>query len=181
MLPTAVATMTSSNIEEWRTIPGYDDRYLVSNLGHIIGPRGSNKPFKSRDGYMIATLYNYGNKIRKGVHVLVGLAFIPNPEEKPEINHKNGIRNDNRVENLEWVTRSENNLHRRRVLKGGGGRLPKPVVCIDTGTVYPSLTEAAKNTGARLEKILACCKGKRKSTHGLRWAYAEEEKTVCAS
>lgn len=165
--------MTSSNTEEWRNIPGYDERYLVSNRGHVIGPRGRNKPFKSRDGYMIATLYNYGTKIRKGVHVLVGLAFIPNPEKKPEINHKNGLRDDNRVENLEWVTCSENNLHRRRVLHGGGGRPKKPVVCIDTGVVYPSISEAAKATGSILEKILACCKGERNKTNGLRWAYKE--------
>ena len=122
---------------------------------------------------MIATLYNYGEKIRKGVHVLVGLAFIPNPEEKPEINHKNGIRNDNRVENLEWVTTSENNLHRRRVLNGGGGRPKKPVVCVDTGEVYSSISEAAKATGADVCKILDVCKGRRNKTHGLRWAYEE--------
>lgn len=165
--------MTSSKTEYWRNIPGYDERYLVSNFGHVIGPRGPNKPFKARDGYTVATLYNYGNKIRKGVHVLVALAFIPNPEEKPEVNHKNGIRDDNRVENLEWVTSSENNLHRRRVLHGGGGRPKKSVVCLDTGAVYPSITEAAQATGSILEKILACCKGERSKTNGLRWAYKE--------
>ena len=162
--------------EMWRHIPGYDDRYLVSNYGNIIGPRGGNKPFKSRDGYKIATLYSYGAKIRKGVHVLVALAFIPNPENKPEINHKNGVRDDNRVENLEWVTRSENNLHRRRVLHGGGGRPPRPVVCLTTGEKYASLTAAAKATGCTVEKILAVCKGQRNQTGGMRWAYEEENR-----
>lgn len=174
-----VMAMTSSKAEEWRDIPGYEGRYQASNLGRIQGPRGLNRPFKNRDGYLVATLYANHLKTRTGVHRLVASAFIPNPENKPQINHKNGLRTDNRPENLEWVTCSENNLHRRRVLKGGGGRLPKPVVCIDTGKVYASLTEAANNTGARIEKILACCKGQRKRTHGLRWAYTKEE-TVCA-
>lgn len=172
-LPTAVTTMTSSKTEEWRNIPGYDERYLVNNFGRIIGPRGPNKPFKARDGYMVATLYSYGKKIRKGVHVLVALAFIPNPEKKPEVNHKNGIRDDNRVENLEWVTCSENNLHRRRVLHGGGGRPKRPVVCLDTGVVYDSLSEAAKATGVHLCKILMVCQGKRYRAGGLRWKYKE--------
>lgn len=160
--------------EIWRNIPGYDERYMVSDRGHIIGPRGANKPFKSRDGYKIATLYSYGTKVRKGVHVLVALAFIPNPENKPQINHKNGARDDNRVENLEWVTCSENNLHRRRVLHGGGGRPPRPVVCLTTSERYASITAASKATGCAIEKILAVCKGQRTQTGGMRWAYEEE-------
>ena len=146
----------------------------MSNLGHVKGPRGSNKPFKNRDGYLVATLYTNSKPRRTGVHRLVALAFIPNPEDKPQINHKNGVRTDNRPENLEWATCSENNLHRRRVLNGGGGRPKKPVVCIDTGVVYPSITEAAEATGSILEKILACCKGQRNKTNGLRWAYEEQ-------
>jgi hypothetical protein len=159
--------------ELWRDIPGYEGRYQASNLGRIKGPRGLNKPFKSRDGYMVATLYTHGKPRRTGVHRLVALAFIPNLEDKPQINHKNGLRHDNRPGNLEWVTCSENNLHRRRVLKGGGGRPKLPVVCIDTGKTYPSITEAAEATGSSLEKIVECCKGRRNKTNDLRWAYAE--------
>ena len=163
--------------EVWKDIPGYEGRYQVSNLGQIRGPRGTlNKPFKNHGGYLVATLYNGQKQIRTGAHRLVAMAFIPNPENKPQINHRNGIRTDNRPENLEWVTCSENNLHRRRVLRGGGGREKRPVRCLDTGTVYPSITEAAEATGAWLEKILLCCQGKRNRTHGLRWAYEEEER-----
>ena len=133
-----------------------------------------NKPFKNRDGYLVATLYNGRKKNRTGAHRLVAMAFIPNPENKPQVNHINGDRADNRPENLEWVTCSENNLHRRRVLHGGGGREKRPVRCLDTDTVYQSITEAAEATGAGLEKILLCCQGKRNRTHGLRWSYEEE-------
>lgn len=159
--------------EQWRDIPGYEGRYQASNTGRVKGPRGLNKPFKSRGGYMIATLCHNSVRTREGVHRLVAKAFIPNPAGKPQINHKNGIKTDNRPENLEWVTCSENNLHRCQVLKGGGGRPKRPVVCLDTGRIYPSISEAAKATRSRQEQITACCKGRRAKTNSLRWAYVE--------
>ena len=170
--------MTTSS-EEWRDIPGYEGLYLISNLGRVKSRRRKDeiflKPFVSRDGYSIATLTRCpGDVVRIGVHRLVAMAFIPNPEDKPQVNHISGDKLDNRPENLEWVTCSENNLHRRRVLHGRGGRPKKQVVCLTTGDSFSSITEAANATGVRLEKILACCKGKRKQTGGLRWAYAEE-------
>lgn len=160
--------------EVWRDIPGYEGKYQASSLGRIRGPRTMHTPFQNHNGYLIATLHMGGTKVRTGVHRLVALAFIPNPESKPQINHINGDKTDNRPENLEWATCSENNLHRRRVLNGGGGRPKKPVVCIDTGAEYPSITEAAEATGAHLTKILSCCKGQRNRAGGLRWAYAKE-------
>lgn len=164
--------------ETWRDIPGYEGRYQVSNLGRLWSKeRGLLSPFLSRGGYLVATLQRNGKRYGTGVHRLVAQAFIPNPEDKPQINHKNGIRTDNRPENLEWVTCSENNLHRRRVLNGGGGRPGRPVVCTTTGELFPSITAAAKATGANLCKILLCCQGKRKRTKGLSWKYAEEVNT----
>ena len=159
--------------EEWRDIPGYEGKYQASNLGRIKGPRGVHKPFKNCNGYLIATLYWDGGKQRTGAHRLVALAFLPNPEDKPQVNHKDGDKENNRPENLEWATCSENNLHRRRVLNGGGGRAPRPVVCLDTGKVYPSITAAAEATGHRLEAILQVCKGRRNRTKGSRWSYVE--------
>lgn len=161
--------------EIWRDIPGWEGLYQVSNKGRIRSLRVRvTKPFDAR-GYKVATLRAGDRLQRSGVHRFVAAAFIPNPEGKEQVNHINGVRDDNRVENLEWVTCHENNLHRCRVLNGGGGGRPKrPVICLTTGEWFPSITEAADATGSQLCKILLCCQGKRKHHHGLAWAYAEE-------
>ena len=74
------------------------------------------KPYKGSSGYEHIILYKEKSKKTFDLHRLVASSFIPNPENKKEVNHKNGIKTDNRVKNLEWVTRSENLIHRRRVL-----------------------------------------------------------------
>ena len=171
-------TSTSCDAEFWKDIPGYEGRYQASNLGRLRSKeRGMLSPFLSRGGYLVANVRRDGKRYGTGAHRLVAQAFIPNPEDKPQINHKNGIRTDNRPENLEWVTCSENNIHRRRVLHGGGGRRERAVICLTTGEWFPSITAASVAANAPLCKILLCCQGKRKSTRGLAWAYAEEVQT----
>jgi hypothetical protein len=163
--------------EKWRDVPGYEGRYQASDQGRLRSKeRGLLSPFLSTGGYLVATVRKDGKRYGTGAHRLIAEAWVPNPESKPEINHKNGVRTDNRPENLEWVTRSENNLHRRRVLQGGGGRPKRPVRNLDTGVVYPSITDAAAATGAQLAKIVACCRGQRQKTNGQRWAYETEGK-----
>ena len=160
-------------METWKDIPGWEGLYQVSNLGRILSIRVRElKPYKAR-GYKVATLHSGDRYKRAGVHRFVAQAFLQNPEGKEQVNHKNGDRADNRRENLEWATCQENNLHRCRVLHGGGGRPERPVVCLTTGELFPSITAAADATGAPLCKILLCCQGKRKSTKGLAWAYKE--------
>lgn len=172
--------MTSWADEVWRDVPGYDGLLQVSNHGRLRVIRCYTRilqPFKSRDGYLVGTVNIKGKRIRHGVHRFVAEAFLPNPEGKEQVNHKNGDKTDNRPENLEWATCQENNLHRCRVLGGGGGRPERPVVCLTTGEWYPSITAAADATGAHICKILQVCQGKRKHTLGLAWAYAEEVPT----
>ena len=122
-------------IEEWRVIEGYEGRYEVSNIGRVKNTKhpckgdepGIMKPFMTfgpSGEYLRLALKNPdGSQNKHPVHRLVAKAFIPNPENKPFINHKNGIRNDNRVINLEWCTASENAKHaiqtgRSRPVKG---------------------------------------------------------------
>lgn len=117
--------------EDWKDIPGFEDRYQISTFGRIVSySQTVNSRFKTRlrSGKLLKAFedekgYNRielcdSNKLTKKhfVHRLVGLTFIDNIFNKPEINHRNGIHNYNIVYNLEWSTRSENEIHSYKIL-----------------------------------------------------------------
>lgn len=103
-------------IEEWKPIEGYEGIYEISSLGNVKSLRtGSIINQWTNHGYKYVTLNNFGKKGFR-VHRLVASAFIDNAEDKPTVNHKNGNKTDNRVENLEWATYSENERHSIDVL-----------------------------------------------------------------
>ena len=97
--------------EKWKIIEGFP-KYLISNKGRIkiLSTLEDKKVFVKDDGYIATTLGN-GEQSYKYVHRLVAEAFIKNKHDKPQVNHINGVKGDNRAENLEWVTTAENIRH----------------------------------------------------------------------
>ena len=102
--------------EIWKDIEGYEGIYQVSNLGNIYSIKRSKiKSIRQIKGYSMVNLCNNYKERLTSVHRLIAIHFIPNIENKSQINHINGIKNDNRIENLEWCTSKENIHHAHKL------------------------------------------------------------------
>ena len=99
-------------MEQWKDIEGFEN-YMVSSLGRFYSKKRDKimKPTPDNKGYLRISFYEYGKSHTKKVHRLVAEAFIENPNNLPQVNHKNEDKLDNRVENLEWVDNGENQKH----------------------------------------------------------------------
>lgn len=174
-------------MEIWKTIKEFPD-YMINNNGKVLSKsrvinlsNGWNRkhkariltPWNDKDGYPRVTLSKNKKTINKKISRLVAVTFIPNPKNKPCNNHINGIKTDNRVENLEWVTYSENTLHLYRVL--GYKQIGKPVAQYDlNGTLlntFESATATSKHINGYQGGVSANCRGIKKTYYGYIFKY----------
>lgn len=179
--------------EEWRDVVGYEGYYQVSNLGNVrsldrfVECRGSMRFQKGRImhpgsdgfGYKQVILHNKKGKLFK-VHRLVAEAFIPNPDNLPVVNHKDEVKWNNNVENLEWCTvlynLMYNDMNKRRNSKNRTNSIPvKQIKDGKVLNVYPSMREVTRVLNANSGNISLCCRGLRNSAYGYQWRYAESE------
>lgn len=162
--------------EIWMPITGLESLYEVSNIGRVRNKKGHIiLPHKSAKGYWRLALHKDKKTYNFKVHRLVALAFIPNPENKPYINHKNEIKTDNRVENLEWVTALENrNYGTGDIRKTQYGKRPVMMLDAHTGKKmkhFESISAAARYVGGNPFCIAAVCAKRQKTSAGYKWRY----------
>lgn len=161
--------------EIWKDVIGYEDGYSISRNGVVINKKTKYvmKISISNDGYCRVCLPN--NK-KHSLHRLVAINFISNPENKLEVNHIDGNKQNNCVENLEWCTRLENERHSWKILNKKPTWV-KPVIKLglDFSFVkkYNSASAAALD-GFNLSKISACCRGTRNTHKNYKWFFETE-------
>ena len=179
--------------EIWKDIPGYEGLYQVSSLGrvkkldtYLVDKNGKRYHRKGRilkpntwkqktrlsTNRKVVDLYKNGRRKTFRIHRLVAIAFIPNPDKKPDINHIDGNGENNNINNLEWVTKNENMWHARYILGFQNGFKNKAVRCVETGEVFPSTGEAARAKGVDQSSVSRAANKKRlKRTAGCHWEF----------
>lgn len=171
-------------MENWKPVFGYEKYYSVSDLGRVRSEKRGIilRPQKRRHGYLSVWLYGDDSKTQVSVHRLVAMAFCENPNDLPEVNHKNEDKTDNRAENLEWVTHRENSVYGTCKKRSAAKQVNHPAksraisqFTMDGKLVktYPSLAEA-RRAGFSAGNICKCAQGKSSYSHayGFIWRYA---------
>lgn len=191
----------NSNKEVWRPAKGFDGIYEVSNYGHVLSRNLYHKKepvilktWLGNRGYLRITLRKNGSIVHKQVATLVAEAFLPNPNNLPQVNHKDENKTNNFVwvnedgsvdparSNLEWCSCKQNINHgtrNRRMVETrtrlGQSRGEKAVVQLSMEgklvNIFRSSCEAQRETGAFASIISKCCRGQKQKHHGFRWQY----------
>ena len=178
-------------MEKWKEVVGYEGIYMVSSMGRVKRlehwkNQRTNRSYKHYnyrklpEKILSASKGDRYNSIQLSkdrvvktflVHRIVAEAFLPNPHNLPEVNHKDCDGHNNTIENLEWCDRVYNINYRDRTEKAAKACYKK-VKCLDTGVIYNSGKDAALANNLSTSKISAVCHGKRQTTGGLHWCFA---------
>lgn len=153
-------------------IEGYEGLYAITEDGKVWGYRhqGFMAQRKNRGGYLYTGLRKNGKKVSYEVHRLVAKTYIPNPENLPQVNHKDEDKTNNHVSNLEWVTCKENANYGTRTARMAVAQ-SKPVYCVELDTVFESIKVASQLLGIGSCGISQTCIGNQKQTHGYHFRF----------
>lgn len=174
--------LTDEEIEkapDFKPVVGYEGKYEVGKDGSVwsldYNHTGQRKELRSTSydkwGHQQVSLCKDGKIKACRVHQLVLDAYLPKPSDELEVIHVNSTASDNRLQNLKWGTHKENNNDPHRLaLVTNHPDMSIPIVCIETGVVYPSMGEASRRTGIARQSISSCCNDKLKSAGGYHWA-----------
>ena len=164
-----------------RDVVGNEGLYKVTSCGKVWSCRRQKfmKPYGGEGDYKMIGLWDENKQQHFDyIHRLVAKAYIPNPNNYPEINHKDEVKDHNWVENLEWCTRDYNltygtRLERAKATGMSRGRVSKKVYCVELDTVFPSVNEAARAIDSKQPNVSATCNGRQKTCGGYHFRFAE--------
>ena len=166
--------------------------YYVTDTGQIYSRFNSGfgrirkiKQIKDKGGYLRVCLHKDGKQYNRQVHRLVAITFITNELDKPQVNHKDGDKSNNKVTNLEWVSASENIQHSFKVLSkkantpwlgkfgkdNGSAKLVQQIKDGEIIAEFYGTYEASRKTGINKQVIGDCCRGRQKTAGGYQWKY----------
>lgn len=172
-------------MENWQKV-GRNSNYSVSDSGQVRRDDTNHikEPRLNRYGYDVVDLYKNGNRQTERIHRLVAEAFIPNPDNKPEVNHKDGNKRNNHISNLEWATKRENIDHAvkhglrtpsygmRGKKNPNGGAHGKPVRVVETGEIFKNIKECSVCKNCRAIGITNCLHGRQHTHRGMHFEFA---------
>lgn len=157
--------------EIWRDCKGYEGKYQVSNLGRIWSVKNQKylTPNIHTKGYLKVTMVAKNGKVKQEyIHRLVALSFIDNPDNLPQVNHKDENKLNNCVDNLEWCTCKENINYGTRTERQAEKRRVT-IECVELGKIFKSITEASKETNIPISCISKACSGLQETAGGKHW------------